>query len=91
MTKKVVKYSAHAEKRMFERGISKAEVEKTIEEWEVIETNTEMKSYLLWGKKNDLFVHVVCIDERINYYVVSVYRPSKSYFSEESGYKKRIN
>lgn len=64
-------------------------MEKTIDEWNGIETNLEMKSYLLWGKNQGLYIHVACIDESINYLVISVYRPSKSYFSEESEFKER--
>ncbi len=91
MNKKVVKYTDHAEKRMFERGISKAEVEKTIEEWDVIEILPEKNTYILWGKNHGLYVHVVCMDESANYLVISVYRPSKSYFSEQSEYRERID
>ncbi|MHA1347883.1 MAG: DUF4258 domain-containing protein [Candidatus Heimdallarchaeaceae archaeon] len=89
--KKTISYSDHAEKRMYERGITKETVEQVIDEWDVIEFTPEENKYLLWGKDRDFVLHVSCVEEYINYHVVTLYYPSKSYFSEKSNYRERCD
>ncbi|MFX1538447.1 MAG: DUF4258 domain-containing protein [Promethearchaeota archaeon] len=87
-TGKPIGFTQHAKERMIRRGISEQEVKEAIDSWEVIEEYPDIDGYLLWGK-DQLYVHVVCLDQFSHYLVVSVYRPSEDSFTKESEFKER--
>jgi SOS response regulatory protein OraA/RecX len=87
-----VTYRVHAVRRMFERGISEAEVRRALERGEEIASYPDDKPYasrLLLGWKGERPLHVVAAynaqdDEEI---VIMVYEPDAAMW--EDGFKRR--
>jgi len=87
-----VSYRVHAVRRMFERGISEAQVRKVLEGGEEITAYPDDKPYasrLLLGWRGERPLHVVAAynaqdDEEI---VITVYEPDAAMW--EDGFKRR--
>ncbi len=85
-------YRVHAVRRMFERGITEAEVHKTLSEGEEIAAYPDDMPYpsrLLLGWRGDRPLHVVTAynardDEQI---VITVYEPDPTLWNE--GFRRR--
>ena len=87
-----VTYRVHAVRRMFERGISEAQVREVLEGGEEITAYPDDKPYpsrLLLGRRGERPLHVVAAynaqdDEEI---VITVYEPEAALW--EDGFKRR--
>jgi len=84
-------YRVHAIERMFEREISKSDVESIIKSGEIIKTYPNDKPYssnLILGYIDDRAIHVVyAIDENATIIIITVYEPTLDVWQE--GFKER--
>jgi hypothetical protein len=92
MDDKHIEFRVHAVRRMFERGISKQDVELVLETGEVITSypdDTPYPSRLVLGVVNGRALHVVvAINEQENMdIVITVYEPNVDVW--ESDFKRR--
>ena len=83
-----VVFSGHAVQRMFERGLTEADILQVIRQGEVIEsypTDTPYPSYLLLGASSGHVIHAVVArrDDIGRCYVVTVYLPDPHRWSAD--------
>lgn len=83
-----IEWSAHALKRMLEKGISRAAVKRTIGEGEIIEDYSDDKPFpsaLCHGIWRNQVLHVVMAydldDQKI--YVITAYWPDEEHFKND--------
>lgn len=86
-----IEWRKHALERMFQRGISRAEVKKVIEVGEVIENygnDTPFESALFfYSKTNPIHVVASFDEENMMIYIVTAYVPDNEHFQDD--YKTR--
>ena len=87
-------YRIHAIKRMFERDISQADVEKVIKFGEVINkypNDRPYSSYLVLGYIEKRAIHVVyAIDEQNIFIIITVYEPSLDIWEDDFKERRSI-
>lgn len=89
-----VEYTSHCQRRMFERDISKDDIEKTILNGEIIEdypldeSNVSEKSYpaclILWiDTEKQGAIHVVLAFNGVRIIIISAYFPSALFWEKD--------
>ena len=83
-----VRWRAHAQQRMLERAIHRADVQQVVNGGKIIEEYTSNKpypSFLIFGTSNGRPIHVLVgfdSDEGISY-VITVYEPDEQHFESD--------
>ena len=76
----------HADSRMHSRGIDYSDIYNVINSGIIIESYLDDKpfpSYLICGKSNDKFIHVLLSDDGVNSYLITTYIPDKELWNED--------
>ena len=76
----------HADSRMHSRGIDYSDIYKAINNGIIIEEYLDDKpypSYLICGKSNNRFIHVLLSDDGENSYLITTYIPDKELWNED--------
>ena len=76
----------HADSRMHSRGINYSDIYKAINNGIIIEEYLDDKpypSYLICGKSNNRFIHVLLSDDGENSYLITTYIPDKELWNED--------
>ena len=83
-SKKKILYKKHAYMRMIERGITQKEIEKAVKNGKIIETTVEKRytKYLICGKVNDKYIHVV-LRASDDSWGITVYYPYSELWNED--------
>ena len=76
----------HADSRMHSRSIDYLDIYNSIENGVIIEQYLDDKpfpSYLICGKSNGKFIHVLLSDDGENSYLITTYIPDKNLWNED--------
>ena len=76
----------HADSRMHSRGIDYSDIYNAIDNGIIIEEYLDDKpypSYLICGKSNNRFIHVLLSDDGENSYLITTYIPDKELWNED--------
>jgi len=76
----------HADLRMHTRGIDYSDIYNVIDSGIIIEQYLDDKpfpSYLICGKSNNKFIHILIGDDGNNSYLITTYIPDKDLWNED--------